>query len=160
MNIIACLGNPGRKYAKNRHNIGFIAGEYIADQFNISIRKSNFNAKAGTGTINNSENLLLFPATYMNNSGQSIKKAMDFYKIKPTNLIVIHDEIELPFGVVKTKWGGGHKGQNGIRSIIENIGTPDFHRIRYGVGRPTNEHISVADHVLSKFFKRRIENYK
>lgn len=151
MFIIACLGNPGKKYAKNRHNIGFIMGDYIAERYGIPLSASSFDSVSGKGAVEGIEALLLMPQTYMNNSGVPVRQALAFYKVPPERLVAIHDDIELPFGECRSKFGGGHKGQNGIRSIIQELGTPDFHRIRFGVGRPENPEVAVADHVLSNF---------
>lgn len=153
MIVIACLGNPGRKYKKTRHNIGFIAGDYLRGCWSIKLSKKFDSAETGAGRIQGLEVRLLFPQTYMNNSGMAVKRALDFHKGDSTQLIVIHDEIELAFGDIRHKFGGGHKGHNGLRSIIQHCGSPDFHRIRFGVGRPDNPHITVADYVLSKFTK-------
>jgi peptidyl-tRNA hydrolase, PTH1 family len=151
MNIIACLGNPGKKYISNRHNIGFILGSYLAGVYHAGTEKKEFSSITARFTINDSPNLLIFPQTFMNNSGKAISAALAFHKIEPEHLIVIHDEIELPFGDIRQKKGGGHKGHNGLRSIMEQIGTGDFYRIRFGVGRPDNPELSVADYVLSNF---------
>ena len=156
MNIIACLGNPEKVYAKTRHNIGFIIGEYLAQDFNISVNQKSFSSHIGSGKFSGFDILMLFPQTYMNNSGVAVQQAMNYYKVKPTNLIVIHDEIELPFGQFRLKFGGGHKGHNGIRSIAQHIGTADFHRVRFGVGRPSNPNIEVSDYVLSNFLKEEL----
>lgn len=151
MKILAFLGNPGTKYSRTRHNIGFMAGEYFAAVNNIKINKKVFLSETGTGKIDGTDILLLFPQTYMNESGKAVKKALDYYSESPSSLIVLHDELELRFGEVRTKFSGGHKGHNGIRSIIAETGSPDFHRIRLGIGRPENAHMTVSDHVLSKF---------
>ncbi|MCX8124499.1 MAG: aminoacyl-tRNA hydrolase [Spirochaetes bacterium] len=150
MKIIACLGNPGKKYAGNRHNAGMIAGLAIAKIYTIDINKKEHEAITGSGTIEGHDCLFVLPQTYMNNSGIAVQKVLSFYKETPDNLIVLHDEIELQFGHVKLKFGGGHKGHNGIRSIQQHLGTPDFYRIRIGVGRP-NDNTPVADYVLSDF---------
>jgi peptidyl-tRNA hydrolase, PTH1 family len=151
MKIIACLGNPGEKYRFTRHNIGALAGESLALHYGIQISRKGFSALYGTGKIGIHDIILLFPQTFMNLSGQSVSAALSFYKADENDLIVIHDEIELPFGDIRRKKGGGHKGHNGLRSIMQQIGSPDFQRLRFGVGRPSNEHIQVADHVLSEF---------
>ena len=151
MKIIACLGNPGKKYNKNRHNVGSIIGRYFAEEFNIIISRERFQSSSGSGKIADIDILMLFPLTFMNKSGFAVKEALDFYRESPENLVVVHDEIELPFGDVRAKFGGGHKGHNGIRSIIQCIKTPDFHRIRFGVGRPPKPEIPVADYLLSDF---------
>ena len=153
MIILAFLGNPGNKYSRTRHNIGFIFGEHFASTHGIKINKKSFSAETGTGRIEGCDTLLLFPQTFMNLSGQSVARAMDFYNVKPGELIVVHDELELPFGDIKLKTGGGHKGHNGLRSIIAESGSPDFHRIRFGIGRPVNPQMDVADYVLSNFSK-------
>ena len=151
MFVVACLGNPGKKYIKNRHNIGFLLGEYIAARYRIPLSSSSFSSLSGRGSMDDCEVLILMPQTYMNNSGGPVRKALDFFKVPPERLVALHDDIELPFGQYRSKFGGGHKGQNGIRSIIQELGTPDFHRIRFGVGRPDNPEVAVADHVLSNF---------
>ncbi len=151
MIIIAFLGNPGKKYSRTRHNIGFMAGEFLASKEGISINKKAFNSETGTGKIRYKDSLLMFPQTYMNNSGSAVRSGLKFYNTEPSSLIVVHDDLELPFGQIKLKFSGGHKGHNGIRSIIAETGTADFHRIRFGIGRPDNPNISVSDHVLSNF---------
>ena len=151
MKLIACLGNPGRQYARTRHNIGFITGESIAERYNVKPEQKKFQAVMGKGSTGMDDFVLLFPQTYMNNSGLAVRGALDFYKLGVEDLIVIHDEIELPFGDVRTKKGGGHKGHNGLRSIIEHVSSADFYRLRFGVGRPDDERISVADYVLASF---------
>ncbi|PKL74120.1 MAG: aminoacyl-tRNA hydrolase [Candidatus Melainabacteria bacterium HGW-Melainabacteria-1] len=160
MIVIACLGNPGKKYEKNRHNAGFMAAEFIAREFDIRPGEKKFSSIIGNGTIAGEKALLLLPQTYMNNSGTSVKAAMDFYSMDPGSLIVIHDDIELPFGEIRHKFGGGHKGQNGIRSIIQHAGTADFHRIRIGVGRPPHPDMAVADYLLSNFTGEEMERIR
>lgn len=151
MFVVACLGNPGKKYMKNRHNIGFMLGEHLATDFRISLAAASFSSRSGRGAIRNFDVMLVLPQTYMNNSGASVRQAMDFFKVPADRLVAIHDDIELPFGECRAKFGGGHKGHNGIRSIMQEIGTSDFHRIRFGVGRPDHPDKAVADHVLSNF---------
>jgi peptidyl-tRNA hydrolase, PTH1 family len=156
MYVVTCLGNPGKKYIRNRHNVGFILGEFIIQKYQVSISSSSFLALSGKVVIGMTEFLLLLPQGYMNRSGVSVRKAMEFYSVEPDHLVAIHDDIELPFGLCKKKFGGGHKGHNGIRSIIQEIGTPDFHRIRIGVGRPVDQETAVADHVLSNFAREEL----
>ncbi len=150
MKIIACLGNPGKKYAGNRHNVGMIVGMEIADKYSIVINKKEHDAIMGNGVIGGFDCLFVLPQTYMNNSGIAVQKVLSYYKETHENLIVLHDEIELQFGHVKIKFGGGHKGHNGIRSIQQHLGTPNFYRIRIGVGRPQDD-TPVASYVLSDF---------
>jgi len=151
MIIIAFLGNPGKKYSRTRHNIGFMSGQYLASEEGISINRKAFSSETGTGKIQSRDTLLMFPQTYMNNSGSAVQKGLKFYNTPPSGLIVVHDDLELPFGQIKTKYSGGHKGHNGIRSIMAETGSADFHRIRFGIGRPDNPDLSVSDHVLSNF---------
>ena len=151
MFLIAGLGNPGKKYSKNRHNVGFMAVDHLASGLGISINTKKFSADTAFQKTDSADILILKPLTFINRSGVSISAALDFYKIEPASLIVLHDEIELPFGKILLKHGGGHKGHNGLRSIIQQTGSADFHRIRIGVGRPENEIVPVADHVLSNF---------
>ena len=158
MKIIAFLGNPGLKYAKNRHNAGFIIGEYFSDKYSIKLDQKKFNSFSGRASLNGIEVCVLFPLTFMNNSGEAVIKAVNFYKEKPENIIAVHDEIELPFGRLSLKFGGGHKGHNGLRSIINHLGTADFARFRFGVGRPANPNIEVADFVLGNFLPEEMDN--
>jgi peptidyl-tRNA hydrolase, PTH1 family len=151
MKIIACLGNPGRKYRSNRHNAGALIGARLAESLDIPIREKRFSSECGTGRIGQEPVLMLFPLTFMNNSGTSVREALSFYSVLPPGLLVIHDEIELPFGDCRMKFGGGHKGHNGLRSIIQHAGSADFHRMRFGVGRPGHPDREVADYVLSDF---------
>lgn len=151
MFVVACLGNPGKKHARNRHNAGFIIGEYLLRQYSIPVSSSSFSSVSGRGIIHNCEVFLIMPQLYMNKSGVSVRKAMEFYKVPPDQLVVVHDDIEVPFGEFRRKLGGGHKGHNGIRSIMQELGTGDFHRIRFGVGRPEQPDTAVADYVLSNF---------
>jgi peptidyl-tRNA hydrolase, PTH1 family len=160
MKIVVFLGNIGKKYEKNRHNTGFIIGNNFAEKFNISVKKKEFHSLTGISKINNSEVLLIFPQTLMNNSGLAANAAMSFYNEKPENIIVIHDEIELPFGEIKIKFSGGHKGHNGIRSIIQHTGSSDFYRVRVGVGRPLIPEMKVANYLLSDFSSEEINYLK
>jgi peptidyl-tRNA hydrolase, PTH1 family len=160
MKIIVFLGNPGRKYSKNRHNAGFIIGKLFADNFNIFLKKKDFHSDCGSGKINGSDVFIIFPDTFMNKSGLAVREAMNYYNTNPEDLIAVHDEIELPFGVIKNKFSGGHKGHNGLRSIIQHIGSADFNRVRIGVGRPENQNIEVADYLLSDFTDEELTKMK
>ncbi len=157
MKIVACLGNPERKYAKTRHNIGFIIGAGLSQSAGIAVNKKSFSSVCGMGRVDGADCLVMFPQTYMNNSGTAVMQALNYYREDPDNLIIIHDEIELPFGEYSLKYGGGHRGHNGLRSINDKIGTLDFYRFRFGVGRPRNPDITVADHVLSKFTSEELD---
>lgn len=151
MKLLAGLGNPGSKYANNRHNVGFMAVDEIADAWGFASWRSRFQGLASEGRIENEKVLLLKPQTYMNESGRALSQAVRFYNLDADDVIVLHDELDLPAGKMRTKKGGGHAGNNGIRSIMAHIGA-DFHRIRIGVGHPGNKD-EVARHVLKDFAK-------
>lgn len=153
MYIIAGLGNPGSKYAHTRHNAGFEAIDRLADQYRISIETKKFQALCGTGVIEGQKVLLLKPQTYMNLSGESIRAACDFYKIDPeTELVVMYDDISLPPGHLRIRGKGSAGGHNGIKSIIQHLGTQVFPRVKIGVGEKPKEY-DLADYVLGHFVK-------
>ncbi len=132
----------------------------FAEHFAVSIKKKESLYAFGSSKIDNQDIVIIFPNTFMNNSGLAVSSALKYYDGSPDNLIVVHDEIELPFGEVRTKFGGGHKGHNGIRSIIRHIASPDFSRVRIGVGRPDHPETAVADFLLSDFIKEELEKIK
>ena len=147
MYLVVGLGNPGKKYAGNRHNVGFMAVERLRDERGLPAWKEKF-----SGVFSRADELMLLePMTFMNLSGDSVQPAAAFVKVDPAHVIVLHDELDLPFGDVRLKVGGGHAGHNGLRSIIQRLG-PDFVRVRIGVGRPPpGFRAEVADYVLSDF---------
>ncbi|MEO9651462.1 MAG: aminoacyl-tRNA hydrolase [Roseobacter sp.] len=145
------LGNPGPKYSGNRHNIGFMALDRIAQDYDFAPWKAKHQGRISDGRFGSERAVLLQPETYMNNSGQSVQAAMRFYKVDPADVIVLHDEIDLAPGKVKYKTGGGHAGHNGLRSIHAHIG-PDYARVRLGVGHPGHKD-RVPSYVLSDFAK-------
>ena len=151
MKLIAGLGNPGAKYARQRHNTGFMAVDRIAADHGFAPWKSKFQGSFSEGRFGSDRVVLLKPETFMNNSGQSVQAAMQFYKIDPADLVVLHDEIDLAPGKVKHKMGGGHAGHNGLRSIHAHIG-PDYGRVRLGVGDPGHKD-RVPGYVLHDFAK-------
>lgn len=151
MKLITGLGNPGAKYARNRHNIGFMALDQIAADHGFSPWKAKHQGVISEGRFGSDKVVLLKPETFMNNSGQSVQAAMRFYKLEPADLIVLHDEIDLAPGKVKYKIGGGHAGHNGLRSIHAHIGA-DYARVRLGVGHPGHKD-AVPGYVLRDFPK-------
>jgi len=151
MYLIVGLGNPGPKYAGNRHNIGFHIVAQLADELNAPAFKSKFKGVFTKAFIGSEELILLMPGTYMNLSGESVAPALDFFRIAPERLIVVHDELDLPFGEVRIKKGGGLAGHNGLRSIARHLGTQDFLRLRFGIDRPAAG--AVSGYVLSDFSK-------
>ena len=151
MIIIAGLGNPGPKYEKNRHNIGFMAVDEIARRWRFGPERAKFQSVVRDGEVDGTKVLLMKPQTFMNESGRAVGEAARFYKIKPSEVIVFHDEIDLAPGRFRMKTGGGAAGQNGIRSLISHLGA-EFRRGRMGVGHPGESHL-VMPHVLGDFHK-------
>jgi PTH1 family peptidyl-tRNA hydrolase len=137
MLLVVGLGNPGRGYASHRHNVGFMAIDELASKVSADAFREKFSGMYARARLGEEQAVLLKPMTYMNESGRSVQPAMAFFKATPRELIVIHDELDLPFGDVRVKFGGGHAGHNGLRSIIAHVGTGDFGRVRFGIGRPT-----------------------
>ncbi|MEO0939236.1 MAG: aminoacyl-tRNA hydrolase [Pseudomonadota bacterium] len=151
MRLIVGLGNPGPKYAGNRHNIGFMALDRIAADHGFGPWRSKFQGVLAEARFGADRAVLLKPETYMNNSGQSVKAAAQFYKVEAADVIVLHDEIDLAPGKVRWKVGGGHAGHNGLRSIHAHMG-PDYARVRLGVGHPGHKD-AVPGYVLRDFAK-------
>jgi PTH1 family peptidyl-tRNA hydrolase len=151
MPLLVGLGNPGERYAGNRHNIGFMVVQEIAKRHGIAPWRRRFQGVATEGPIAGVRTLLLLPGTYMNESGRAVAEAAHFYKVPLSDIVVFHDEIDLPPGKLRVKTGGGIAGHNGLRSISENIGN-DYRRARIGVGHPGNKDL-VQHYVLSDFAK-------
>ncbi len=155
MFILVGLGNPGEKYSLNRHNIGFMAIDVIADQHKFPPFKSKFSAQIAEGTIGNSRVILCKPMTYMNLSGKSVGELIRFYKIPLENVYVVHDDLDLLPGKIKVKRGGGNGGHNGLTSIDAAIGK-DYWRIKLGIGHPGHKN-AVSAYVLGNFQKQDTE---
>ncbi|MSP66995.1 MAG: aminoacyl-tRNA hydrolase [Alphaproteobacteria bacterium] len=155
MLLVAGLGNPGPEYEGNRHNVGYLAIDAIAKRHGLGPSRRRFQGKLAEGEIAGVRILLLKPMTYMNRSGDAITAATAFYKITPARVLVIHDELDLEFGKVRAKTGGGTAGHNGLRSIDSHIG-PGFRRIRIGIGRPESKD-DVLNYVLQDFAKAECE---
>jgi len=151
MLLLVGLGNPGAKHANNRHNIGFMAADAIAERHNLSPWRKGFQGVVAEGMLKREKVLVLKPMTFMNLSGQAVGEALRFYKLPTHAVIVLYDEIELAPGRLRVKRGGGSAGHNGIRSIDSHIG-PDYWRVRLGIGHPGNKDL-VHAHVLSDFAK-------
>jgi PTH1 family peptidyl-tRNA hydrolase len=149
--IIAGLGNPGRQYQHNRHNIGFMAVDAIKHAHSFSPWSKKFKSEISEGTIGSEKVLLMKPQTFMNLSGDAVGEAMRFYKLAPADVIVFHDELDLPAAKVRVKVGGGNGGHNGLRSMDAHVGR-DYKRVRLGIGHPGNKE-QVHNHVLGDFHK-------
>ncbi|MHB8112268.1 MAG: aminoacyl-tRNA hydrolase [Bellilinea sp.] len=148
--LLVGLGNPGREYRDSRHNAGFMVIDRLAADLGVKLTRVQNRALTGSGVIGEAKIVLTKPQTYMNLSGESVSGLLRFYKIPHENLIVIHDDIDLPFGVLRMRPGGGSAGQKGVQSIIERIGTQDFPRLRFGIGRPAGPK-GGAGYVLNHF---------
>lgn len=155
--LIVGLGNPGLVYEKTRHNAGFMTMDYLAQQEKIEINKFKFKAYCTDVTLDGIRCLVLKPQTYMNNSGEAVVQAMQFYKIDISHVIVVFDDISLAVGKLRIRRKGSAGGHNGIKSIIELTGSEDFARIKLGVGQKPNKNMNLADWVLSKFTEQELE---
>lgn len=147
MYLIVGLGNPEAEYGKTRHNMGFNTINKIATKYNIDVTKTKFQGLNGTGIIEGKKVVLLKPQTYMNLSGESVKPFVDFYKIEKENILVIYDDMDIEPGKIKIRKKGSSGGHNGMKSIIQMIGTEDFPRIRIGIGRPEHNGDEI-NHVI------------
>jgi peptidyl-tRNA hydrolase, PTH1 family len=162
LKLIVGLGNPGYLYARHRHNIGFMCVSYLAKKFRIEFDRKQGAARTGLGTIGGIKVLVARPQTYMNASGESVHTIMQKLNVPAEDLIVIHDDLDLPVGKIRVRLGGGSGGHKGIESIIQRTGTREFSRIRIGVGRPeadkeTAKEEAVISYVLSDFPKEEKE---
>ncbi|MFW5984987.1 MAG: aminoacyl-tRNA hydrolase [Halanaerobiaceae bacterium] len=159
MKLVVGLGNPGNKYAGTRHNVGFQALKFIAGEYGIGDTDFRNNALQASGEIAEKKVVLAQPTTYMNKSGRAVKKLLAEYNLDPADLLVIHDDLDLPVGKIRIKVGGSSAGHNGLKSIIKNLNTRDFNRIRIGIGRP-REGVEIRNFVLTTFSseeKKKIE---
>ena len=148
MFLIVGLGNPEPQYELTRHNAGFLAIDTLAEKHRIILDRHRFNSLCGEGEIDGVPVMVVKPMTYMNESGKAVKAVMSSFDLRPDQIIVAHDEIDLPLGKIKSKSGGGDAGQRGIRSIIAKLGTKEFNRIRIGIGRPEYQS-QIIDYVLT-----------
>ena len=154
MFLVVGLGNPGEEYVATRHNVGFMAADEIHRRYNFSSYRSKFDGLIAEGQIEGRKVYILKPQTYMNLSGNSVVKVANFYKILPQNIIVIHDDMDLPIEKIKSKLGGGAGGHNGLKSIDSCI-SPNYNRIRLGVGHPKmRDGENIIHHVLSNFSRK------
>jgi PTH1 family peptidyl-tRNA hydrolase len=150
MYLIFGLGNPGNRYCLTRHNIGFMVLEKLAAGLEIELKQKSFNALWGKGKIASKNVLLAMPQTYMNLSGRAVRKLLAFFKADINNLIVVHDDLDLPFGTIRLKTGGGNAGHKGLESIVEYLGSSDFMRVRLGIGKPDDK-ARIESYVLERF---------
>ena len=150
MNFVVGLGNPGIQYQLSRHNAGFLVLDQLALQHDISIQQTLFDAHIGRGKIAGCPVLLAKPQTFMNLSGAAVGKLADYFRIDVAAIIVLHDDLDLPFGTIRLKAGGGHAGHKGLISLIQHLGGTEFARVRFGIGRPLRKTM-VEGYVLERF---------
>lgn len=148
--IVAGLGNPGDAYARTRHNAGFAAVDFLCERYNTECRRAKFHALCGDAVIDGKRVLLLKPQTFMNNSGEALREAADFYKIPPEKTVVIYDDVNFDAGVMRIRERGSDGGHNGMKSIIYHLSSDNFPRIRLGVGKKPRADFDLADWVLGK----------
>ncbi|WP_224365477.1 aminoacyl-tRNA hydrolase [Hyalangium versicolor] len=153
MKLICGLGNPGREYERHRHNIGFMVVDALLSRARAELNQEKFQARVGQGSLGGERILFVEPQTYMNLSGRSLAEAARFYKIAVEDILVIHDELDLPFGRLQLKAGGGTGGHNGLKSSVQSLGADGFIRLRFGISKPEgpNAKERVAGYVLSNF---------
>ena len=149
--LLVCLGNPGEKYENTRHNVGYMVADEIGQRCRSPIQKLRFKALTDVVTISGQKALVMKPVTYMNLSGEAVRPAADFYKIPPDHVLVISDDTALAVGRLRIRRGGSAGGHNGLKSIIQHLGTDQFPRIRVGVGEKPHPDYDLADWVLGKF---------
>ena len=158
MKIIVGLGNPGKKYEKTRHNTGFLVIDKVLKKLNIQLDKEKFNASYTIYNHKGEKIYFVKPLTYMNNSGEAVSQLMKYYGLEISDLIVIHDDLDLPVGKIRLRMKGSCGGQNGVRNIIDLIGSEEFNRIRIGIGK--DKQIDTIDYVLGKVKKEDLEIYE
>ena len=158
--LLVGLGNPGKQYALTRHNAGFLCMDAVCEKYGVSTDRSKFNALVGETTIAGARVLLMRPQTYMNASGEAVAAAAKFYKIEPAHIIVCSDDVSLDVGGMRVRGKGSDGGQRGLRSIIDELGTDQFPRIRFGVGKKPHPDYDMKDWVLSTFAPSELEKLK
>lgn len=159
MKLIVGLGNPGKQYEKTKHNIGFLALDALAANLGVSFNKTKFKSIYAEGSIGTEKVVLIKPQTFMNLSGESVRPWMDYYDLTEEDVVIIYDDMDLPVGKIRLRLQGGHGGHNGVKSLIQHLGTKNFNRIRVGVGRPFPGQ-DVVSHVLSQFPKDTVDDMK
>ena len=149
--LLVCLGNPGEKYENTRHNVGFMVADEIGERQHAPIQKLKFRALTNIFTISGEKVLVMKPVTYMNLSGEAVRQAADFYKVPPDHVLVVLDDTALAVGKLRVRRGGSAGGHNGLKSIIQHLGTDQFPRLRVGVGEKPHPDYDLADWVLGRF---------
>lgn len=157
--LIVGLGNPGKQYETTKHNIGFLVLDALAANLGLSFNKTKFKSIYAEGNIGTEKVILVKPQTFMNLSGESVRPWMDYFDLTEEDVVIIYDDMDLPVGKIRLRMQGGHGGHNGVKSLIQHMGTKNFNRIRVGVGRPFPSQ-DVVSHVLSPFSKDTVDDMK
>ena len=157
--LIVGLGNPGKQYETTKHNIGFLVLDALAANLGLSFNKTKFKSIYAEGNIGTEKVILVKPQTFMNLSGESVRPWMDYFDLTEEDVVIIYDDMDLPVGKIRLRIQGGHGGHNGVKSLIQHMGTKNFNRIRVGVGRPFPSQ-DVVSHVLSPFSKDKVDDMK
>lgn len=156
MHLIVGLGNPGPQYAWTRHNLGFMVVAALSDDWRISLKNHKMDAVWGQGRVNGEPVVLAQPTTYMNLSGRAVSRLLNYWKLMPSDLIVLHDDLDVPPGRLKLSLGGGAGGHRGVLSIMNALDTPEFYRVKMGIGRPPAD-VAAEEYVLTPFSKPELE---
>ena len=151
--LLVCLGNPGREYAETRHNVGFLTADLLAEKKSTKIDRLKFKALTATVELGGEKVLVMKPQTYMNLSGEAVGEAARFYKLPPERVLVVSDDVSLPLGKMRIRANGSAGGHNGLKNIIQHLGTDAFPRIKVGVGAPAHPEHEMVDWVIGKFSK-------
>lgn len=160
MKLVVGLGNPGRAYRWTRHNMGFWLIEHLAKRYEIDLSRRRFQSLYGQGRVGNQEVILAKPLTYMNLSGEAVRRLLHFFQIPPEKLIILHDDLDLPWGKMRIRLRGGHGGHKGVKSIIETLGDDGFIRFKVGIGRPSGWFQDPTDYVLEPLTGEKREEFK
>lgn len=157
MKCIIGLGNPGKKYAQTRHNIGFMVIDELLERFTANMNKNKFKCDYTIDSFRQEKVMFIKPQTFMNLSGEGVKPLLEYYQIDTSDILVVYDDLDLPTGKIRLREKGGHGGHNGIRSLIDYLGTKEFKRLRIGIGRPTNA-TPIVNYVLQPFAKNEMKD--
>ena len=157
MKVVVGLGNPGKEYEKTRHNLGFMFLEYLEEKYNFNINTKKFNSLIAEIYINNEKVIFVKPQTYMNLSGEAVSKIKNFYKLDTKDILVVFDDLDIPFGQIRYKTSGSGGTHNGMKNIVLQLGTKDFPRLKIGIGGIKHEKQDLINFVLEKFSKEQLE---
>lgn len=160
MKIVVGLGNPGKEYEKTRHNMGYMFLDYLQEKYNFSINTKKFDSNIGEIYINNEKVIFVKPLTYMNLSGNAVSKVKTFYKVENKDILIVFDDLDIPFGEVRYKENGSGGSHNGMKNVVQMLNSKDMPRLRIGIGNIKHEKQDLVDFVLEKFTKEQMEQFE